>query len=54
MDVNCNLPNECDCELCEYWQDNGWDLSRTPSWQQMPKSMGEANDWEIMEEGEEY
>lgn len=29
----CNLPAECDCELCEYWKENGWDLSRTPEWQ---------------------
>jgi len=30
---NCNLPNECDCELCRYWGENGWDASRTPDWQ---------------------
>lgn len=32
-DESCNLPNECDCSLCEYWGENGWDLSRTPEWQ---------------------
>lgn len=52
--MSCNLPNECDCELCEYWQENKSDKSLTTSWQQMPKSVGEANDWEIMEEGEKY
>lgn len=33
MAMNCNLPSECDCELCEYWGENGWDVSRTPDWQ---------------------
>ena len=32
----CNLPGECNCELCRYWGENGWDVSRTPDWQ-MPK-----------------
>ena len=37
MAMNCNLPSECECELCEYWGENGWDIgrtqSRTPDWQ---------------------
>lgn len=37
MSEGCNLPSECDCELCRYWGDNGWDLSRTPDWQQPKK-----------------
>lgn len=34
MGENCNLPDTCDCELCEYWGENSSDLSRTPDWQQ--------------------
>lgn len=33
MAMNCNLPSECDCELCNYWGENGWDVSHTPDWQ---------------------
>lgn len=33
MEINCKLAAECDCELCQYWGENGWDLSRTPEWQ---------------------
>ena len=46
----CNLPSHCECELCKYWGENGWDVSRTPSWQQT--SFGEPDDWQIMEEEE--
>lgn len=31
--MNCNLPRECDCELCKYWEENNCDVSRTPYWQ---------------------
>lgn len=30
---SCNLPNYCECWQCNYWQDNGWDVSCTPDWQ---------------------
>ncbi len=38
----CNLPEECGCELCEYWEENGWDVSRTPDWQ-LPKEDEDDN-----------
>lgn len=38
MAMNCNLPSECDCELCKYWGENGWDVSRTPDWQRKQDS----------------
>lgn len=38
--MGCNLPGECDCELCQYWGENGWDVSRTPDWQR-PKETDE-------------
>lgn len=53
-DESCNLPNYCECSLCRHWGENGWDLGRTPSWQYQQTSLGESNDWEVMEEGEEY
>lgn len=38
MTMNCNLPSECDCELCKYWGENGWDVGRTPDWQRKQDS----------------
>jgi len=38
MAMDCNLPSECDCELCEYWGENGWDVSRTHDWQRKQDS----------------
>lgn len=43
MAMNCNLPSECDCELCQYWEENGWDVNRTPDWQRR-KDNGEEDD----------
>lgn len=37
---SCNLPSYCTCSACEWWGENGWDLSRTPDWQQ-PKDTDE-------------
>lgn len=42
-EVSCNLPNSCTCPQCEYWGENGWDVSRTPDWQ-MPKEDEEEHD----------
>lgn len=53
-DERCNLPSYCECSLCKHWGENGWDLERTPDWQLQQKSLGESNDWEVMEEGEEW
>lgn len=33
---SCHLPNYCTCKQCKWWEENGWDVSRTPDWQ-MPK-----------------
>ena len=38
MAMDCTLPSECDCELCKYWGENGWDVSRTPDWQRKQDS----------------
>lgn len=31
--MSCNLPEECNCELCKLWENNSWDVSLTPDWQ---------------------
>ena len=35
-EASCSLPNYCDCKQCQYWGENGWDVSLTPDWQ-LPK-----------------
>lgn len=39
----CQLPDTCDCEQCQYWGENGWDVSRTPDWQ-MPKDEEDSDE----------
>lgn len=41
----CRLPDECDCEQCQWWGENGFDLSRTPDWQK-PKPDNEEDEYE--------